>query len=110
MPLTAATSLAWQTLPAPQIAAPDRRTPLALYPRVIDNWQSHTEQLDPDIEKVRWPPTITWNAIYQNPDVAQPVSFFVAWYNKQTEGQGHPLARGLPADSAVRCSAFRNAA
>ena len=84
--LTAATSLAWQTLPAPQIAAPDR-DPLALYPRVVDNWQSYTEQLDPDIEKVLAADDYL-NAIYQNPEVTQPVSFFVAWYNKQTEGQG----------------------
>lgn len=84
--LTAAASVAWQFLPAQPVAAP-ARDPLALFPRQIGSWQSYTEQLDPKIEKVLAADDYL-NAIYQSPDAQQPVSFFVAWYDKQTEGQG----------------------
>lgn len=84
--LTAMVSAAWQFLPAPPLAAPER-APLALYPRDLDGWQSYTENLDPKIEKVLAADDYV-NAIFQRPDATQPVSFFVAWYDKQTEGQG----------------------
>lgn len=84
--LTALFSAAWQFLPAQSVAAPER-DPLALYPRTLDGWQSYTENLEPDIERVLAADDYL-NAIFQRPDVGQPVSFFVAWYDKQTEGQG----------------------
>lgn len=94
--LTAMVSAAWQFLPATPLAAPDRAV-LALYPRALDGWQSYTENLDPEIEKVLAADDYL-NAVFQRPDAAQPVSFFVAWYDKQTEGQGiHSPQVCLPA-------------
>ncbi len=84
--LTAVVSAAWQFLPAQPVTAP-QRDPLALYPRQIGTWQSYTEKLEPNIERVLAADDYL-NAIYQSPDAPQPVSFFVAWYDKQTEGQG----------------------
>ncbi|MCB2129764.1 MAG: VPLPA-CTERM-specific exosortase XrtD [Rhodobacteraceae bacterium] len=96
MALTAAVSLAWLTLPAPQAAAPDRE-PLALYPRTIGDWQSVTFPLEPDVEKVLAADDYI-NAFFQNSAVEQPISLFVAWYDKQTEGQGiHSPEVCLPA-------------
>ena len=37
------------------------------------------------------------NASYAAPGERNYVNFFSAWYEKQTEGAGHPFARGLPA-------------
>jgi EpsI family protein len=86
VPATAAVSAAWQFLPAQPVAAP-ARDPLALFPRQIGSWQSYTEQLEPNIERVLAADDYL-NAVYQSPDAAQAVAFFVAWYDKQTEGQG----------------------
>ncbi len=84
--LTGAASAAWQLLPAPQIEKLDR-DPLALYPRDVDGWSGYTTQLTPDIEKVLAADDYL-NAFYQKPGEGDLVSFFVAYYNKQTEGQG----------------------
>ncbi|SPH24093.1 hypothetical protein DEA8626_03142 [Defluviimonas aquaemixtae] len=84
--LTGAASLGWHTLPAPPSEAPDR-DPLLLYPRQIGAWQSYTIDLEPEVEKVLGADDYV-NAFYQTPDAASVVSFFVAWYDKQTEGQG----------------------
>ncbi|MFZ1725599.1 MAG: VPLPA-CTERM-specific exosortase XrtD [Albidovulum sp.] len=84
--LTTVVSLAWATLPAPQIAPPDR-DPLALYPRQIGDWSSFTVKLEPDIERVLGADDYL-NGFYQSPGEADIVSFFVAYYDKQTEGQG----------------------
>ena len=83
--LTAAASLAWNTLPAPPAAAVDR-DPLLLFPRQIGDWQSYTVALEPEVEKVLAADDYL-NAFYQRPG-GDIVSFFVAYYDKQTEGQG----------------------
>lgn len=84
--LTAAASTAWQTLPAPEVAAP-QRDPLLLFPRQVGEWQSYTVDLEPDVERVLAADDYL-NAFYETPGEAGVVSFFVAWYAKQTEGQG----------------------
>jgi exosortase D (VPLPA-CTERM-specific) len=84
--LTGAASAAWQFLPARQIEVLNR-DPLALYPRSVDGWSGYTTQLTPDIEKVLAADDYL-NAFYQKPGEDDLVSFFVAYYNKQTEGQG----------------------
>ncbi|MGB3314421.1 MAG: VPLPA-CTERM-specific exosortase XrtD, partial [Albidovulum sp.] len=83
--LTAAASLAWNTLPAPPATAV-ARDPLLLFPRQIDDWQSFTVALEPKVEKVLAADDYL-NAFYQRPG-GDIVSFFVAYYDKQTEGQG----------------------
>ncbi|MEZ5776822.1 MAG: VPLPA-CTERM-specific exosortase XrtD [Paracoccaceae bacterium] len=84
--LTALTSIAWQVLPAPAVPDP-ARDPLALFPREIGDWRSYTVPLDADIEKVLAADDYV-NAFYQRPGGGEAVNFFVAWYAKQTEGQG----------------------
>ena len=84
--LTAATSFGWHALPAPEAAEPDR-DPLLLYPRRIGDWQSYTVDLEPKIEEVLGADDYV-NAFYQTPEANSVISFFVAWYDKQTEGQG----------------------
>lgn len=86
MGLTAAVSLAWVALPAPEAKVVDR-DPLALFPRDLDGWRGYTAALEPDIEKVLAADDYL-NAFYQSPDTGDYVSFFVAWYAKQTDGQG----------------------
>jgi exosortase D (VPLPA-CTERM-specific) len=83
--LTAAASLAWNTLPAPPATAV-ARDPLLLFPRQIDDWQSFTVVLEPNVEKVLAADDYL-NAFYQRPG-GDFVSLFVAYYDKQTEGQG----------------------
>jgi len=84
--LTGAASAAWQFLPAPQAATP-ARDPLVLFPRHFDEWQGFVTDLDPDIERVLAADDYL-NAFYQMPGERDIVSFFVAFYEKQTEGQG----------------------
>lgn len=83
--LTGAASLAWHTLPAPPAAAV-ARDPLLLFPRQIGDWQSFTVELEPSVERVLGADDYL-NAFYQRPG-GDIVSFFVAYYDKQTEGQG----------------------
>lgn len=83
--LTGAASLAWNTLPSPPAAAVNR-DPLLLFPRQIGDWQSFTVALEPNVEKVLAADDYL-NAFYQRPG-DEIVSFFVAYYDKQTEGQG----------------------
>ena len=84
--ITAAASTAWHTLPATEVTAPNR-DPLLLFPRQVGDWQSYTVDLEPDIERVLAADDYL-NAFYQKPGEAEVVSFFVAYYAKQTEGQG----------------------
>lgn len=84
--LTAIASLAWQTLPARQVAQLDR-DPFAVFPRQIDGWSGYTSRLEPDVERVLGADDYI-NAFYQGPSAPDVVSLFVAFYDRQTEGQG----------------------
>lgn len=84
--LTAGVSLAWMLLPAPQVAEMPR-DPLVLFPREIAGWQGFTGELEPDVERVLGADDYI-NAVFQSPDETDGVNFFVAYYLKQTEGQG----------------------
>lgn len=84
--LTAGASAAWQFLPAPEVPVL-QRDPLALYPREVDGWRGLSSGLDANIEKVLGADDYL-NAFYQKAGERDIVSFFVAFYEKQTEGQG----------------------
>lgn len=79
-------SLAWHLTPQREIATL-ARDPLALYPLRVEGWTGLAAQLDPEIEKVLAADDYL-NAVYQQPGDKNVVSFFVAFYKKQTEGQG----------------------
>ncbi|MFN0113319.1 MAG: VPLPA-CTERM-specific exosortase XrtD [Paracoccaceae bacterium] len=83
--VTAAFSAAWQFLPAPEAPAVQRE-PFIVFPREIDGWQSYTTRLEPDIARVLGADDYL-NAFFQTSG-DQLVSLFVAYYTKQTEGQG----------------------
>lgn len=84
--ITAAVSLAWKYAPSPEAMKPERET-LSLYPGRIDGWQGTTMRLETDIEQVLAADDYV-NAVYQSPAESNVVAFFVAYYDKQTEGQG----------------------
>ena len=84
--LTGGASTALHLRPTVATVTP-ARDPLLLFPRRIDGWQSYNVQLDPDIERVLGADDYL-NAFYEKPDEKGVVSFFVAYYDKQTEGQG----------------------
>ena len=84
--LSVAVSLTWHFMPAPRIAELER-DPLALYPLRIEDWAGMTSRLEPDIEKVLAADDYI-NAVYQTPSEKNVVALFVAFYKKQTEGQG----------------------
>lgn len=84
--ITATFGLTWKFAPTPEVVRPDRET-LSLYPTEIEGWAGITRRLEADIEQVLAADDYV-NAIYQSPDEADVVAFFVAYYDKQTEGQG----------------------
>jgi exosortase D (VPLPA-CTERM-specific) len=84
--VTIATSAAWHFLPARELPLVERER-LIMFPREIDGWQSYTTRLEPNIEKVLGADDYL-NAFYQSPDGHYLVSLFIAYYEKQTEGQG----------------------
>lgn len=94
--LTIAVAALWQFVPDPSVNLPDR-DPLALYPLKVGGWHGDTAQLEPDIEKILGADDYL-NAIYQAPAEKDVVALFVAYYKKQTEGQGiHSPQVCLPA-------------
>ncbi|MCC0062811.1 MAG: VPLPA-CTERM-specific exosortase XrtD [Defluviimonas sp.] len=84
--VTLAASTAWQALPAPSAQLPPRET-LALFPRDIGGWHGSTVPLEADVEVVLGADDYV-NAFYEQPGGGATVNFFVAWYARQTEGQG----------------------
>lgn len=84
--ISVAVSLSWLFTPAPQTPELQRET-LALYPLKIDGWSGMASRLEPDIEKVLAADDYV-NATYQSSAENHVVALFVAFYNKQTEGQG----------------------
>ncbi|MBS0573051.1 MAG: VPLPA-CTERM-specific exosortase XrtD [Proteobacteria bacterium] len=94
--LTALFATLWHLTPDPAANLPDRE-PLALYPLALDGWQGGTLRLEPDIEKVLGADDYL-NSVYQSPAEKDVVALFVAYYKKQTEGQGiHSPQVCLPA-------------
>ncbi|MFO1175788.1 MAG: VPLPA-CTERM-specific exosortase XrtD [Paracoccaceae bacterium] len=94
--LTVAVGLLWQVAPDPAANLPDRQ-PLALYPLRVADWAGATSRLEPDIERVLGADDYL-NSVYQAPGEKDVVALFVAYYRKQTEGQGiHSPQVCLPA-------------
>jgi exosortase D (VPLPA-CTERM-specific) len=81
---TLAVSLALIFSPARHAQLPDR-TPFALFPRQLANWSGTLVTLDPEVVKVlRADDYINENFTTG----AGSANFFVAYYNRQTEGEG----------------------
>lgn len=84
--LTLAVSMAWVLQPAPD-KDPIERMPFALFPNQIGNWSGADTRLDPDIERVLGA-TDYLNRTYAKDRQEAYVNMFVAFYEKQTEGDG----------------------
>lgn len=67
--------------------APVERDSFVLFPRTLGAWSGYTEALEPDVERVLGA-TDYIAATYAAPGEAGYVSFFSAFYAKQTEGSG----------------------
>ena len=84
---SAAISAAFVLTPAPDRILPARDN-FALFPREIGNWNSYTIPLEPEVAGVLGA-TDYINAIFSQPGQTDTyVSFFAAYYDKQTEGSG----------------------
>ena len=84
--VTASVSMVWKFAPTPAVVAPERET-LSLYPLTLAGWSGTAMRLEPEIEKVLAADDYV-NTVFQSPDEKDVVAFFVAYYTKQTEGQG----------------------
>ncbi|MCX8508064.1 MAG: EpsI family protein, partial [Rhodobacteraceae bacterium] len=94
--LTLIITALWLTVPHRATVDPDR-IPLDLFPQTIGAWKGTSEQLDPAIEKVLAADDYL-NGFYRTPGEADVVALFVAYYRKQTDGQGiHSPQVCLPA-------------
>ena len=72
------------------------RSSFSQFPRQLAAWSGRAQQLDPATQAVLKASDYV-NITYATPDEAQPVNFFSAWYQKQTEGTGiHSPAVCLP--------------
>lgn len=86
--LTLVVSAGWmaqqgRTSDIPQID----RDPFALFPRQINDWSGASSQLDPQVEEVLGA-TDYLNVTYAKRGTDQHINMFVAFYDKQTEGDG----------------------
>jgi exosortase D (VPLPA-CTERM-specific) len=94
--LTAAVA-SWQHLTPQRAAVTVERTPLSLFPPDVGGWRGSFQMLDPSIERVLGADDYL-AASYSNPMQGAPVDFFVAYYDKMTEGSGvHSPEVCLPA-------------
>lgn len=94
--LTAAFSVATLTAQPPAAPALDRDSYL-LFPRNMGEWSGVSTQLEPEIEEVLGADDYVMTN-YVSANHAQPVNFFSAFYNQQTEGGGiHSPEVCLPA-------------
>ncbi len=84
--LTLAVSVAWVLQPSPD-RDPIDRSPFSLYPRQLGNWSGSTALLDPAVERVLGA-TDYLNTTYAAPGANGHINMFVAFYDKQTEGDG----------------------
>jgi exosortase D (VPLPA-CTERM-specific) len=95
--MSVAVAVAFLFAPVSAPVVPERDT-FALFPRQMDSWSGSAESLTPDIEKVLNADDYV-NITFSSPDEPSDagVNFFVAFYNKQTEGSGiHSPAVCLP--------------
>jgi exosortase D (VPLPA-CTERM-specific) len=77
--------------------APLDRDPFILYPRQIEGWTGTFSRLEPNIERVLGA-TDYLAASYRNLSESAPVELFMAYYEKQNEGDGiHSPEVCLPA-------------
>lgn len=86
--VTLVVSLAWtvqqnQTSTLPKID----REPFVLFPRQINDWSGAASKLDPQIEEVLGA-TDYLNITYARAGTGHHINMFVAFYDKQTEGDG----------------------
>jgi exosortase D (VPLPA-CTERM-specific) len=94
--LTLLVSGAW-ALQQDREPAPLDRDPFALYPRQMGDWSGNFSMLEPDIERVLGA-TDYLAASFRNPAETAPVELFMAFYDRQTEGDGiHSPEVCLPA-------------
>ncbi len=85
--LVTALVTATMTLSPGADAVAAERDPFTLFPRRIEAWTGYFADLEPDIEQVLGADDYI-NATYVSSDEAAAVNFFVAYYDKQTEGSG----------------------
>jgi exosortase D (VPLPA-CTERM-specific) len=83
--LSLAFAAAFVAAPARRVAEVER-DPFALFPRNLGDWSGVPEALEPNIARVLGADDYI-NATWQAPGEVQ-VNLFVAWYAKQTEGDG----------------------
>lgn len=84
--ITLLASGAWVVQSQNSQAQQIQREPFSLFPRRIDAWSGSSERLDPAVEKVL-DATDYLNMTYAAPGRGY-VNMFVAFYDKQTEGNG----------------------
>jgi exosortase D (VPLPA-CTERM-specific) len=86
MLLAVTVALGWHLAPAPPLVTVERE-PLVLFPDRLGDWHGRSGRIEPTVEQVLGADDY-YIAKYTNPAEAQPVDLFVAWYAKQTEGDG----------------------
>lgn len=84
--LTLAVSTAWLLKFSPT-DSPIDRDPFALFPRQIEEWSGTTSRLDPQVE-ITLGASDYLNASYIQTETGDFVNIFVAFYEKQTDGDG----------------------
>lgn len=84
--ITLVVSMAWMLQPRPD-ATPIDRDPFALFPRQIGDWSGATSRLDPEVEETLGASDYLDNT-YAAAGGSSYVNMFVAFYDKQTEGDG----------------------
>jgi exosortase D (VPLPA-CTERM-specific) len=71
----------------PPEPAPVDRDPLSLFPNQIEEWSGYRTTLDEAVAKTLGADDYI-NSTYLPTNGAEPINLFVAFYNKQTEGEG----------------------
>lgn len=84
--ITLTVSAAWVTQRDTEVTPVDRR-PFVLFPLQLGEWSGTTSRLDPQVANVLGA-TDYLQADYISSETGKLVNFFVAFYNKQTEGSG----------------------
>ena len=84
--LTLAVSTGWAMRPASEVQPIDR-DPFVLYPRQLGPWSGATTSLDPEVERTLGASDYL-NASYIDTESGDYVNMFVAFYDKQTDGDG----------------------